>query len=326
MPPLETGFSQPVEVAQFLQRFTETNRIRAKSLISTLFGDVVMPNDGFTWVETISAALEPLAVNDRLVRTSLFRLREGGWVEATRLGRKSFYQLTQRARSQTRLAERLIYYHDTPDWDGAWTLVFLVAQPMEVELRRQLEQELTWIGFGPVTKLVWAHPGAKSDLVAERIERLGLKGAVICMRCENIYDVDLGFTSDDRELAAMCLPISESESGYNRFNSAFSCLIDDLGRLNMSATPADLLALRLLLIDEFRRVILRDPHLPMTLLPADWAGLEAYRLCATIYKQIAQIAYDHYASLQLNADPEAKTAETFDHQIDSDYMTRFKEA
>ena len=323
MASFETGFSEPVAVAQFLQRFTKNNRVHAKSLISTLFGDVVMPNDGFTWVETIAAALQPLGVNDRLVRTSLFRLREGGWVEATRLGRKSFYQLTQRARSQTRLAERLIYFHDTPDWDGAWTLVFLVVKPMEVELRRQLEQELTWIGFGAVTKFVWAHPGAKSDLVSERIDRLGLKGAVICMRCENIYDLDLGFTSDDRALAAMCLPIAEAESGYKRFNSAFSPLLDDQGKLNMSATPADLLALRLLLIDEFRRVILRDPHLPIDLLPADWAGLKAYSLCATIYKQIAQIAYDHYARLQLNADPEAKTAETLDHHVDSDYKIRF---
>lgn len=324
MPISESVAPLPLNVAEFLQRFTEENRVHAKSLISTLFGDVVMPNDGFTWVETITAALQPLGINERLVRTSLFRLREEGWVDATRSGRKSFYQLTERAKSQTRLAERLIYYHDIPPWDGAWTLVFLVVQPLEAELRHQLEQELAWIGFGSVTKNVWAHPGAKSDLVAERVDRLGLKGAVICMRCENIYDVDLGFTADDRELASLCLPVAEVESDYQYFNRAFSPLLDDQKRLSMSATPAELLALRLLIMDEFRRVMLRDPHLPLALLPADWAGLRAYRLCATIYKQISQVAYDRYVSLQYNADPKAKTATNLGYTPESGYLARFK--
>ena len=106
MQPSKSKNAKQSEIGAFLEGFQATQRIHAKSLISTFFGDVVMPNDSFTWVETISAALEPLGVNERLVRTSLFRLREEDWVEATRSGRKSYYQLTSSAKSQTRLAER----------------------------------------------------------------------------------------------------------------------------------------------------------------------------------------------------------------------------
>ena len=301
-------------VSEFLDDFISHNRVHAKSLISTFFGDVVLPIDGFTWVETIASALEPLGVNERLVRTSLFRLREEGWVDATRAGRKSYYQLTAAAVSQTKLAERLIYYRDNPKWDGTWTLLFLVVQPLDKELRNQLEQELSWIGFGPVTNNVWAHPGEKAELVAERIERLGLKGKVICMRCENIHDLDMGFTADDRQLAHMCSPISEAEKGYEDFCTSFSSLLDAQAMLITPASDAEMLSLRLLMMDEFRRVILRDHHLPLELLPMDWAGQRAYRLCGTIYGQIMSQSNQCYEQLQSNAGKLEQTEPSVDYQ------------
>ena len=47
---------------------------------------------------------------------------------------------------------------------------------------------------------------------------------------------------------------------------------------------------RTLLIHEFRRVVLRDPHLPDTLLPARWPGHEAHRLCARVYHAVLPAA------------------------------------
>ena len=308
-----TTSDQPT-VAEFLDDFLEHNRVHAKSLISTFFGDVVLPIDGFTWVETIAAALEPLGVNERLVRTSLFRLREEGWVNATRSGRKSYYELTESAASKTRLAERLIYYRDKPKWDGKWTLVFLVVKPLDSELRKQLEQELSWIGFGPVTKHVWAHPDDNADLVSERIDSLGLKGKVICMRCENIHDAGMGFTADDRKLADMCSPISSAEKGYESFCEAFSPLIDEQGVLAVAGSDPQMLSLRLAMMDEFRRVILKDHHLPLELLPEDWAGQRAYDLCGKIYKQIAVSANRYYEKLQTNAGKIERTEPKLDYQ------------
>ena len=288
-------------IGLFLQSILKVRRVHAKSLISTFFGDVVMPIDGYTWVETISSVLRNLGVNDRLVRTSLFRLREEGWVVATRSGRKSYYQLTKSARSQTRLAERLIYHSQTPQWDGAWTLIFMLVQPLEKELRRELEQELSWIGFGSVTKRVWAHPGDSTSLVAERVKRLGLDGKVICMRCENIHNVELGFTMDDRDLASLCMPTSDVETGYQQFVETFSPMLDQQGKFTLVGSSSEMLSLRLLMMDEFRRILLHDHHLPPELLPSDWAGSEAFDLCGSVYRQIYLAANDHYRQLQSNA-------------------------
>jgi phenylacetic acid degradation operon negative regulatory protein len=57
-------------------------------------------------------------------------------------------------------------------------------------------------------------------------------------------------------------------------------------RLAARAGPlGDLEALiaRMLLIQEYRRIVLRDPHLPADLLPAAWPGAAARSLCAGLY-------------------------------------------
>jgi phenylacetic acid degradation operon negative regulatory protein len=44
--------------------------------------------------------------------------------------------------------------------------------------------------------------------------------------------------------------------------------------------------LRMLLIHDYRRLLLRDPELPDALLPKDWSGRQARALCKELYIQI----------------------------------------
>ena len=297
-----TALNQTISsIGEFVQLQVSERRFHTKSLLSTFFGDVVLPNDCYAWVETICAAMEPLGVNDRLVRTTLFRMVEEGWVESTRSGRKSYYQLTEEARRQTNLAERLIYYPDLPAWDGSWTLVFLVIGEIDPEVKKEFVQELGWIGFGSVTRGVWAHPGYNSEIVGELINQLGLQSTVICMSCKNIQDAKLGLLIDDRELAALCMSMNDAEVSYKEFIATYSPLLDGNGNVKLNGDVAQMLSLRILMLDEFRRVRLKDSHLPNDLLPKQWAGHRAFDLCAAIYKQIYKATNSYYQALQKNA-------------------------
>lgn len=51
-------------------------------------------------------------------------------------------------------------------------------------------------------------------------------------------------------------------------------------------SPQDCFLARLLLIHEYRKLLLRDPQLPDELLPADWEGKAARLLCRNIYKLV----------------------------------------
>jgi phenylacetic acid degradation operon negative regulatory protein len=45
-----------------------------------------------------------------------------------------------------------------------------------------------------------------------------------------------------------------------------------------------------LLIQEYRKVLLRDPWLPAELLPDNWQGTAAYQLCRNLYRVVREPA------------------------------------
>src|SRR5689334_345264 len=67
---------------------------RAPSLIITVWGDSVAPHGGAAMLSGLIDLLSPLGLNERLVRTSVFRLIREGWLAAKPVGRRSLYRLT----------------------------------------------------------------------------------------------------------------------------------------------------------------------------------------------------------------------------------------
>ena len=59
---------------------------------------------------------------------------------------------------------------------------------------------------------------------------------------------------------------------------------------------------RLLLIHEYRKLVLRDPQLPDELLPADWEGRAARQLCRNLYRLTALPAEGYLAQVLETAD------------------------
>ena len=57
-----------------LERFRQKSRIQAGSLITTVFGDAILPRGGRVSLGSMIQLLEPLGVKERLVRTAVYRL------------------------------------------------------------------------------------------------------------------------------------------------------------------------------------------------------------------------------------------------------------
>ena len=58
-------------IQQRIADFRAQDRVQAGSLITTLFGDAVIPRGGRIWLGSLIRLLEPLGVNERLVRTAV---------------------------------------------------------------------------------------------------------------------------------------------------------------------------------------------------------------------------------------------------------------
>ena len=85
-----------------------------------------------------------------------------------------------------------------------------------------------------------------------------------------------------RALGAAAWQLDAVAAGYERFIETFSPIATPRSRPRLEA--ADAFRLRILLIHDYRRIILRDPLLPKALLPSDWPWFEARRLCRQLYR------------------------------------------
>jgi phenylacetic acid degradation operon negative regulatory protein len=261
-------------VAEFSARPT----MRAGSLIITVFGDAVMPRGGTVWIGSLIRVLADFGINERLVRTSVFRLTRDGWLVAEQSGRRSYYSLSEDGAERFRQATARIYGDPRQTWAGDWCLVMLTG--LDGELRESVRRELGWLGFGAISSNVLAHPSPDFDALETTLHRFGVDRQLVVMRGRT-----LGEKQDEalRSLVRKSWNLDEIDARYAAFVKQFRPL---LRAATKCREPDEHLAfvIRTLLIQEYRRILLRDPLLPAEMLPAKWKGTAAYHLCQELYR------------------------------------------
>ncbi len=126
-------------VARWIKRQLAQAPPRAKSLVVTVRGDSIAPRGGAIWLSGLISLLEPFGVNERLVRTSVYRLAQEGWLAARQKGRRSLYRLTSQGRRRFEHAYRRIYAPPGTDpWDGNWNLLIAPPASIDESVRREL--------------------------------------------------------------------------------------------------------------------------------------------------------------------------------------------
>lgn len=250
--------------------------VRANSLLITVYGDAIAPRNQAAWLGSLIALAEPFGLSSRLVRTSAFRLAADDWFATSRMGRRSFYGLSAIGLQRVQHADRRIYERDPPAWDGCWTLVMLDGG-MRASARQHLRRELLWEGFGQVSPQLFAHPHAEHPSLAEILKTAQAEDQAAVLRASSIE----GYARKPLQtIMHDTFQLTDVARAWQQFIARFAPLLEDMQALN----PAEAFFVRTLLVHEYRRVLLRDPSLPQALLPADWPGLRARALWATLYR------------------------------------------
>ena len=265
-----------------LTRFHRQRPVRSGSLLITLLGDSIAPRGGVVTLGSLIRLGAPFGLQERLVRPSVGRLAQDGWLASRREGRQSEYFLTDHGRKRFAEATARIYREAAQSWNRNWTLVF--APPGLKSLR----EELLWLGFGQVRPGVLAHPSRSVDDAREQLTALDAAAEVIVLSAKSEGD------QADRTLIEAGWDLAELARSYRRFVDTFTPVRASLE--TRSAPPAETaFVVRTLLIHEYRKIHLRDPLLPHSLLPADWIGTQAYELCRWLYRAVF-FAADQYVS------------------------------
>jgi phenylacetic acid degradation operon negative regulatory protein len=255
------------------------------------FGDSIAPYSEGIWLGDFIALLAPLGLNERLVRSSAFRLVEEGWLSARRDGRRSHYSLTKNGAARFEAAFGHIYTPPEESWDGLWTIVLFPRNGESSSDRLELKRELEWAGFSASAAGVLLHPTVSAQEALRMIERFGSNDQVVVMRGQ----VAEAFGGErGTALLSRGWDLGAAEERYERFIGRFEPLMP---KLDPGITPLQSFLVQTLLIHSFRRASLQDPRLPMPMLPADWVGLRAFRLCREIYARTHASTLRHLKSL-----------------------------
>ncbi len=276
----------PNPPSALLARVLEQTELRAKSAIVTAFGDVVLPRGGSTWLGSVIRMLEPLGIGERVVRTAVFRLAQDGTLTASQRGRRSFYALTEIGRSAFERAESRIYASAVSAWSGDWTLVILTGG-LSGARRDAVRQDLGWMGFAGLSSGIMARAGSHVTS-AERIVREHKASGQAVVLSARADDPDA--LTPMRSLVADAWPLEDLARDYAAFLSVFGDVRKRLEHTEEPLEPSLALSLRLLLIHGYRRILLKDPDLPVALLPAGWPGTSARTLTSELYKTLAPLS------------------------------------
>src|SRR4051794_744880 len=239
---------------------------RTGSIVITVFGDAIVPRGGSVWLGTLLEFFKTIDIDSGVVRTAMSRLAADGWLERQRVGRNSFYRLVKKGRQTFDAATKHIYDPQVSEWTGRFELL-LIGNGEDRDVSREA---LKNAGFGSPLPGVWIAPSGVP--IPEE--------AAHAIRLEVSAEDDSG-----RRLLSESWRLQRTADAYLKFMKTFEPLRGSMGRRER-LSDIDAFTARILLIHHYRRVVLRDPLLPAALLPKDWPGRAARKLCGEIYRAV----------------------------------------
>jgi phenylacetic acid degradation operon negative regulatory protein len=250
-----------------LSRRREVSGGSARSLLTTLLGEFVLPAGSPVWTSTLVDVLALFDVEEKAARQALARTAAEGWLRSDRVGRRVRWSLTEPGRRLLAEGASRIYGFGSGggEWHGQW-LVVLVSVPESMrDLRHKLRTRFSWAGFGSPTAGVWITPHPTAEADAKLIlDDLDLSSQAMS------FLANYGALGSEQSMVTSAWHLDEVTARYEDFITEFGDLTPD--------TPDAVLRAQTMLVHEWRRFPFLDPQLPGELLPPKWSGTTATAL------------------------------------------------
>lgn len=233
--------------------------MQARSALFDLYGDYLRPRGGRAPVAALVKLLAPLGIAAPAVRTAVSRMVRQGWLHPLRLVSGPGYLLTPRAARRLDEAAARIYRTGRAGWDGRFDLVLLKTPVTRRDARR-----LSFLGYGPLGEHAWvaARPGDEVDLVLKDLS----------VPYERFLASHVAGSAGAAEIVSKAWNLPEIGRAYEDFVTEHRPL---LAAVTARSSDEEAYAARFQLVHAWRSFLFRDPQLPVSLLPPQWAGLAA---------------------------------------------------
>jgi phenylacetic acid degradation operon negative regulatory protein len=239
--------------------------MRVWSLIISIFGDIVMDRGTIAtpepvWIAPLLDLLALLDIDAGLARTNFSRLVANGTLIRDKTGRNTFYRLSAGSREDFMRASDIIYARHSTKTTSLFQLALIDRCVNRPKARQAIEAR----GYRFISATTAVLPLQSGDAPAPLPD-----GAI--MATAPVSDALIPAIREAWQ-------ISQLAEGYRWFVETFAPAAQA-----SPETPAAAITMRLQLVHHFRRLILRDPGLESSALPADWRGTEARRIFDRAY-------------------------------------------
>jgi phenylacetic acid degradation operon negative regulatory protein len=262
---------------------------RLGQLILTIFALYGRAEGNWLSVASIIALMADLGADGQAVRSSVSRLKRRGVLDGERRGGAAGYCLT--APTLEVLAEGDVRIFERPratEADG-WLVVVFSVPESERDKRHELRTSLTRLGFGTAAPGVWVAPGSVAAETRHTLELRRLGEYVDLFAGEHLAFGDL------RAKVREWWDLAELTALYAHFLNRYRLVRDRVAA--GAITQREAFGLYLPMLTEWRRLPYRDPGIPLSLLPADWNGVDAGELFAALDAALGTPARDHAATV-----------------------------
>lgn len=242
------------------------------------------PPEGKLWLGKLIELLVPFGVNERLVRTSVFRLARQGALDVQRDGRYSACGIAAPALPPP------IACAAAP-WDQDWTLVMGWAGELGAADTATLRKRLWCAGFRLIAPGVLARPGNAAATLDPVLEQLGLQRKLWVCHMTALAGVSQRPLA---ELVEAAWDLSAARARYQELLDRFAPALAQV-QATPQLAPRQAFVLRTLLLCAWRRAQRHDPQLPPALLPRQWHGARAAVLCRQLCELTGAGASAHLA-------------------------------
>jgi phenylacetic acid degradation operon negative regulatory protein len=257
---------------------------RPPRLLLTLLGDYWWQHTESLPSAALVALLAEFGVSDSAARAALSRLTRNRLLVTSKIGRRTFVRLSQRAAQILDEGARHIFSFGAetqPPWDGMWSLVAFSIPEHNRAARDALRKQLRWLGFAPLYDGLWVAPRDQATEVVGQLAELGISTAT-AFRATTVP----GTEPDGYPQVAWDL--EDLRTRYDAFIAYAQQLKERAlaGRIS----PVEALVARTRVMDEWRAFPGLDPDLPGELLPDAWPRAQARELFVATYDLLGPLA------------------------------------
>ncbi len=163
------------------------SQVQPRSAIISLFGGWLVFMDNWIAIADLVALMETLNLEGPAVRAAVGRLKKRGLLEATTKEGIAGYSATTELQAVLDKGESRIFSTEVPaDLSDGWVLAIFSVPESKREQRRQLRNQLTSLGFGPIASGVLMAPSRVEADAKDLMVRNGLDQYVHFFRSDHV--------------------------------------------------------------------------------------------------------------------------------------------